>query len=99
MSHFDAVAFKKKPQQFGLHNRGPRHRKVEICGSFDDWKIRHEMSFDPFTNQWFATVHLKTGEEYLYKYIINDDQWVVNEEEAKRKDAQGNMNNTCGFAL
>lgn len=99
MSHFDAVAFKKKPQQFGLHNRGPRHRTVEVCGSFDDWKIRHEMSFDPFTNQWFATLHLKTGEEYLYKYIVNGDQWIVNEDESKRKDAQGNVNNFCGFSI
>lgn len=50
MSAFDQAAFNKKPHQFMLHNRGPRHRKVEICGSFDDWQLRHELNFDPFTN-------------------------------------------------
>ena len=76
-----------------LQNRGPRYRKVEICGSFDEWQVRHEMNFDPFTNQWFTTIHLKAGEEYYYKYIINDDQWIVNDEERKKADASGNTNN------
>ena len=51
------------------------------------------MNFDPFTNQWFTTIHLKAGEEYYYKYIINDDQWIVNDEERKKADASGNTNN------
>lgn len=99
MSAFDQVAFNKKPQIFMLQNRGPRYRKVEICGSFDEWQVRHEMNFDPFTNQWFTTIHLKAGEEYYYKYIINDDQWVVNDEEPKKQDGSGNVNNYCGFYL
>jgi 1,4-alpha-glucan branching enzyme len=78
-----------------MHNRGPRYRKVELCGSFDDWKVRHDMSFDPYTNQWYINIHLKVGEEYYYKYIINDNQWVVNEEEPKKKDQSGNINNVC----
>ena len=53
------------------------------------------MNFDPFTNQWFVTLHLKVGEEYYYKYIINDDHWVTNEEEPHRMDDQGNDNNFC----
>jgi glycogen synthase len=92
-SAFDKAAFSKQPHIFQLHNRGPRHRHVQICGSFDDWKVRHDMNFDPFTNQWFTTLHVKAGEEFLYKYIINGDNWVVNDEEAKRKDSAGNVNN------
>jgi len=57
------------------------------------------MNFDPFTNQWFTTIHLKTGEDYFYKYIINDDQWVVNDEEPKKADAAGNINNFCGIYI
>ena len=81
MSAFDQAAFSKQPKQFMLHNRGPRHKKVQICGSFDEWQVRHDMNFDPFTNQWFITIHLAMDSEYHYKYIINDDNWVVNEEE------------------
>jgi len=84
MSAFDQIAFNKKPKAFGLPNRGPRYNSVEICGSFDDWQVRHQMNFDPFTNQWFVTLHLKPGEEFLYKYIINGSNWVVNDEEQKK---------------
>jgi 1,4-alpha-glucan branching enzyme len=84
MSAFDQIAFNKKPKAFGLPNRGPRYNSVEIFGSFDDWQVRHQMNFDPFTNQWFVTLHLKPGEEFLYKYIINGSNWVVNDEEQKK---------------
>jgi 1,4-alpha-glucan branching enzyme len=47
----------------------------------DEWQKRHDMQFDSFTNQWFLTIHLKSGMEYLYKYVIDDKHWVVNDEE------------------
>jgi 1,4-alpha-glucan branching enzyme len=80
-----------------LHNRGPKYNKVQLCGSFDEWKVRHDMQFDTFTNQWYITQHLNVGEEYFYKYIVNEQHWVVNDEEKKSKDPAGNMNNICGF--
>jgi hypothetical protein len=97
MSAFDKETNPKKPQVFMLHNRGPKYQKVQLCGSMDVWKIRHDMSFDSFTNQWFITIHLKAGQEYLYKYVIDDKHWVVNDEEPIRKDTAGNINNYCGF--
>ena len=99
MSAFDQAAFNKKPKAFCLHNRGPRHRKVELCGSWDEWTNRHDLNFDPFTNQWFVTLHLKNGEEFFYKYIINEENWIVNDEEPQRKDGQGNDNNYCASVL
>lgn len=59
----------------------------------DNWDDRHDMQFDPFTNQWFVTLHLKVGEENFYKYIINDTEWVTNEEEPIKMDSGGNKNN------
>ena len=50
------------------------------------------MTFDSYTNQWFLTLHLSKG-KYLYKYIINGDDWVVNNEEFKEKDQGNNINN------
>jgi hypothetical protein len=47
----------------------------------DEWKVRHEMQFDTITNQWFVNMHLNPGETYLYKYVINNQHWVVNDEE------------------
>lgn len=75
-----------------MHNHGPRYLSVELCGSMDDWKVRHPMNFDHFTNQWFITLHLKKG-KYDYKYVVNDKNWVINEKEPKEKDILGNINN------
>jgi len=93
MSAFDQIAFQKKPHTFMLHNRGPRYQTVELCGSMDEWQVRHDMNFDTYTNQWYTTLHLKPGEEFHYKYIINGDQWVVNNEETVRHDHAGIENN------
>lgn len=78
-----------------LHNNGPKYNQVQICGSMDEWKMRHTMQFDSFTNQWFVTLHLQEGKEYFYKYVINNQHWVTNKEEAQRSDDQGNVNNYC----
>lgn len=40
-------------------------------------------------------MHLNPGETYLYKYVINNQHWVVNDEEPQRKDNSGNVNNLC----
>ena len=97
MSAFDREENFRKPHIFMLHNRGPRYHKVQLCGSMDEWKQRHEMQFDNFTNQWFLTMHLNIGEKYHYKYVINEEHWVTNDEEPSEKDKAGNLNNICGF--
>lgn len=95
ISAFDkAGASSKRPQLFLLHNRGPRYSTVQLCGSMDEWAVRHDMQFDSITNQWFVQIPLEFG-EYLYKYVINGKHWVVNDEEASKKDGQGNQNNYC----
>jgi len=38
-------------------------------------------------------MHLEPGTEYIFKYITNENNWVINEEEPKKKDASGNINN------
>ena len=50
LSAFDQQAYARKPKCFMLHNRGPRYNRVQLCGSMDEWKVRHEMQFDTFTN-------------------------------------------------
>lgn len=51
------------------------------------------MEHNPLSNQWYVTLNLDIGEEYLYKYIVNDDDWVVNDHEPKKQDDCGNENN------
>lgn len=96
MSAFDQLSFNKVTHTFTFPNRGPRHNRVQLCGSFDNWQTRHELNFDPFTNQWFLVLHVKQTQEHHYKYIINDNDWVVNDDEPKKEDDGGNINNYCG---
>ena len=53
---------------------------VQLCGSFDNWEKRHSMQFDHYANQWFTTLHMPSG-DHTYKYVINNKEWVINEEE------------------
>lgn len=99
ISAFDKQSFNKISHTFTMPNRGPRHNRVQLCGSFDNWTVRHEMNFDPFTNQWFIMMHMRPGDEYFYKYILNDNDWVVNDDESKRMDEGGNLNNHVIFEL
>jgi len=75
-----------------MHNLGPKHSSVELCGSFDSWKVRHPMNFDHYSGQWFVTLHLDKG-KYHYKYIINGNNWVINDKEPTDKDPSGILNN------
>ena len=68
-----------------------RPYKVELCGSFDEWKIRHRMNYDEMTNTWFLPMHLKKG-KYFYKYIVGED-WRCNDAENLTKDDSGQINN------
>ena len=98
VSHFEQTQKEdlRFPHVFMMHNHGPKYESVELCGSMDDWKIRHPMSFDHFTNQWFITLHLKKG-KYYYKYVTNNKNWVVNDKEPKEKDPAGNLNNVLAL--
>lgn len=96
VSAFENPVDTRLPHVFTMHNMGPRHRSVELCGSFDDWKVRHQMSFDNYTNQWFITLHLARG-KYFYKYVVNGTLWVVNDLENKEKDDLGNVNNALNL--
>ena len=92
LSQFENPKDDKYPHVFMMHNYGQKHKNVQLCGTFDNWKTRHNMTFDSYTNQWFLTLHLAKG-KYMYKYIINESNWVINNEESKEKDPSGNVNN------
>lgn len=38
------------PYSFVMHNNGPKFEKVELVGSFTDWKGKIPMTFDTITN-------------------------------------------------
>jgi len=44
-------------------------------------------------------MHMRPGDEYFFKYIINENDWIVNDDESKRMDDGGNLNNHVIFEL
>jgi len=51
---------------------------VSVAGSFNNWsKSANEMNFDSARNLFTATLKLKPGIEYHYKYVLNDSIWIT----------------------
>ena len=50
VSAFDKTGQSKRPQLFLLHNRGPKYSRVQLCGSMDNWQVKHDLQFDEITN-------------------------------------------------
>lgn len=65
-------------------------KNVYVTGTFDNWSksIALKKKDDLFT----ATVPLNLGSKIVFKFVV-DDQWVVSEDEEKETDEQGFLNN------
>ena len=76
---------------FDVNYGEKRPNSIFVCGSFDNWKVRRPLSFDPVKNQWTVTLKIKKG-KYFYKYI-KDGEWIVNEKEQTFVEDNGIVNN------
>ena len=74
---------------YKFNNRNPK--TVLVCGSFDDWKEKHPLSYNQILDKWTCTLMIKRG-KHLYKYII-DDNWEINPSEPNVKGNDGITNN------
>eukprot|EP01022_Parablepharisma_sp_SALTPOND_P024880 TRINITY_DN55_c0_g1_i1.p1 TRINITY_DN55_c0_g1~~TRINITY_DN55_c0_g1_i1.p1 ORF type:complete len:1631 (+),score=215.10 TRINITY_DN55_c0_g1_i1:3219-8111(+) len=57
------------PTTFKISLGSKQARSVQLAGSFDNWKSMHPLNYDPYTNCWFVTLHLKKG-KYLYRFFL-----------------------------
>ena len=64
---------------------------VQICGSFNNWQVRHPLTYDPLYNKWSVTLRIKKG-THFYKYIV-DGEWVISRGEKTITDQNGFINN------
>ena len=69
---------------------GKKISSVQISGDWNNWEEKTKLIYDPLNFRWRVKLSLKRG-KYLYKYIINGDEWIVNENEKVVK--QGNITN------
>lgn len=56
----------------GAHN-------VAIAGDFNDWQTRSTLMKPLKNGDYTATVLLKPGREYQYRYVVDDRHWVTDD--------------------
>ena len=70
--------------------KGKKYNLVQISGSWDNWKEKIELKYDPLNNRWKCIKSLPKGKKFLYKYIL-DGNWAVNKNE--KTENQGDIIN------
>jgi len=68
---------------------------VSVCGSWDGWVGRYDMTREMNTgqNSWTLVMELPRG-THQFKYIV-DGNWMHDSDFASAKDEHGNINNIC----
>ena len=70
--------------------KGKKYNLVQISGSWDNWKEKIELKYDPLNNRWKCIKSLQKGKKYLYKYLL-DGNWAINKNE--KIETQGDIQN------
>ena len=60
--------------------KGKKYNLVQISGSWDNWKEKSELKYDPLNNRWRCIKSLPKGKKFLYKHLL-DGNWTVNKNE------------------
>ncbi|KAL6453694.1 CRP1 Cruciform DNA-recognizing protein 1 [Candida maltosa Xu316] len=64
---------------------------VQITGNFDNWS--RSLPTIKTTKEYLQQIKLDSKQDVVFKFIINDDQWIVNDQFQIVHDEQGNSNN------
>ncbi|MBC8045115.1 MAG: hypothetical protein IAF08_16875, partial [Rhizobacter sp.] len=52
--------------------------KVAVAGAFNGWdNMKNPMSLNAATGIWSGTARLEAGQEYHYKFVLNDSLWIT----------------------
>ena len=70
--------------------KGKKYNLIQLSGSWDNWKEKTELKYDPLNNRWKCIKSLPKGKKFLYKYLL-DGNWAVNRNE--RMESQGDIVN------
>ena len=70
--------------------KGKKYNLIQISGSWDNWKEKTELKYDPLYNRWKCIKSLPKGKKFLYKYLL-DGNWAVNKNE--KMETQGDIVN------
>lgn len=80
--------FKEKKIRFKLENNN--YYKVNIAGDFNNWSSK-DLEMRLYNNEWLLDINLKPG-SYQYKFVINDNNWILDPESEFSFTPNGNKN-------
>ncbi|OCF45235.1 hypothetical protein I317_00757 [Kwoniella heveanensis CBS 569] len=80
------------PQHTARFTWGAGAQTVCVAGGFNNWSATATPLEKQADGSFAADVPLPWGEKQAFKYVVDGD-WKVREDEAKEWDAAGNMNN------
>ena len=71
-----------------------------MAGEFNGWKQAISLNRQGASNTWKATATLPidfSKHSYQYKFVVNDNDWVVNQALPTAADPHGNVNNSLAI--
>lgn len=86
---------------FKLEDPELSHKSVNVAGTFNDWNPSTDaLDFDENTKSWIKQliVDYPKDQKVLYKYIIDNNNWICDLSKPHEKDQEGNDNN-IGFVI
>lgn len=64
---------------------------IQITGNFDNWS--RSLPTIKAAKEYLQKIKLENKQDVVFKFIINDDQWIVNDDFKVTHDEHGNSNN------
>ena len=64
---------------------------IQITGNFDNWS--RSLPTIKLTKEYLQEIKLESRQDVVFKFIINDDQRIVNDQFKVTHDEHGNSNN------
>ncbi|KAG0042057.1 hypothetical protein BGZ83_000956 [Gryganskiella cystojenkinii] len=83
---------------FPTNKDTPLPKTVQITGTFNNWGRTDPLVPNKDQSRFELSIAIETEEnqqqqKILFKYVINDEDWVTDASQARERDQAGNMNN------
>jgi hypothetical protein len=86
------------PVNFKLKDQFKAHTSVNVAGTFNDWNPKLDsLEFNDKDKAWMLELFLDLPEEtkIMYKYVVDDTNWICDESEPFEADENGFNNNVA----
>ncbi|KAG7878332.1 hypothetical protein KL905_003827 [Ogataea polymorpha] len=80
-----------------LDDKAHSFNSVHVAGTFNGWSQTADgLEYDAAGTRWATSLKLnnvRVGDKLLYKFVVNEQEWVCNDQEATETNELGTENN------